>query len=77
MATAEKLAQLLKTKTAIKTAIEEKGGTVGDIPFSQYARVVSSLSSSGDSTSFSMNFSTLEGLDTIGAHNSELGRLEV
>lgn len=45
MATAEKLSQLLKTKAAIKAVIEEKGETVGDVPFRLYAELISGTKS--------------------------------
>lgn len=47
---AEKLNLLLSTKAAIKAAIEAKGVTVGNIPFSQYPGKIS-LISGGDSAS--------------------------
>lgn len=44
---AEKLNLLLSTKAAIKAAIEAKGVTVGNIPFSQYPGKISLISGGG------------------------------
>lgn len=45
--TADKLNKLMQTKTAIKTAIEAKGQTVGDIPFSQYPAKINAIEGGG------------------------------
>lgn len=47
---AEKLNLLLSTKAAIKAAIEAKGVTVGNIPFSQYPGKISLINGGGDGT---------------------------
>jgi len=41
---AEKLEYLADTKTAIKTALENKGATVGSVPFRQYANIIDTFS---------------------------------
>ena len=43
MSTQNKLTALANTKTAIKSAIEEKGVTVGNVPFSAYADKITSI----------------------------------
>lgn len=40
----EKLEYLADTKTAIKTALENKGATVGSVPFRQYANIIDTFS---------------------------------
>lgn len=42
--TAQKLQKIIDSKTAIKTAIEEKGQIVGDIPLSGYADKIRAIS---------------------------------
>lgn len=46
--TADKLNKLVQTKAAIKTAIEAKGQTVGDIPFSQYPAKINAIEGGGE-----------------------------
>lgn len=41
---AEKLEYLADTKTAIKAALENKGATVGSVPFRQYANIIDTFS---------------------------------
>ena len=47
MAIADKLTELQATKTAIKTAIEEKGQDLTDIPFTAYAEKIAEIKSGG------------------------------
>lgn len=49
--TAEKLQAILTSKAAIKTAIEDKGVTVGNAPLDEYAGLIGSIPSSGGDTS--------------------------
>lgn len=74
MAIADKLTELQATKTAIKTAIEEKGQDLTDIPFTAYAEKIAEIKSGGggvemtsgtvtyDSTNSEYNFSIAHGL---------------
>ena len=45
--TADKIALLKNTKTEIKTAIENKGVEVGNIPFGEYAEKINSITTGG------------------------------
>lgn len=47
MAIADKLTELQATKTAIKTAIEEKGQSLTNVPFTQYAEVIKAIQGGG------------------------------
>lgn len=50
--TTNKLSKLLDTKENIKLAIESKGVTVGNIPFSQYPEKISGIQSGGQEEDF-------------------------
>lgn len=45
----QKILKLSETKAAIKTAIEGKGQTVGDIPFDEYAAKIEAIANTGSS----------------------------
>ena len=47
MAISDKLTKLAQTKSAIKTAIETKGVTVGSIPFGQYPSKIEAIEGGG------------------------------
>lgn len=49
MSTADKLNKLLETKEAIKQAIIDKGGTVGDV-FADYPAAIQNIQSGGSGT---------------------------
>ena len=49
MSTADKLSKLLETKEAIKQAIIDKGGTVGDV-FADYPTAIQNIQSGGSGT---------------------------
>lgn len=51
MSTADKLNKLLETKEAIKQAIIDKGGTVGDV-FAAYPAAIQNIQSGGGSGTF-------------------------
>lgn len=51
MSTADKLNKLLETKEAIKQAIIDKGGTVGDV-FAEYPTAIQNIQGGGGSSTF-------------------------
>ena len=51
MAISDKLTKLAQTKSAIKTAIETKGVTVGSIPFGEYPAKIEAIEGGGFDTS--------------------------
>jgi hypothetical protein len=51
MSTADKLNKLLETKEAIKQAIIDKGGTVGDV-FAEYPTAIQNIQGGGGSGTF-------------------------
>lgn len=51
MSTADKLNKVLETKEAIKQAIIDKGGTVGDV-FAEYPTAIQNIQGGGGSGTF-------------------------
>lgn len=65
MSTADKLNKLLETKEAIKQAIIDKGGTVGDV-FADYPTAIQNIQGGGGSGTFvvpaGMKFGNSDGI---------------
>lgn len=67
---AEKLALLEQTKAAIKAAIEAKGQTVGDIPFSQYPAKIAAIAAAASAYYLRLDDSDEDQSVTVGAYAS-------
>ena len=65
---AEKLLQLNETKQAIKTAIEDKGQDLTNVPFTDYASKISEIVGGKKITTGTVTFATANSVQTI-THN--------